>query len=262
MKIFISNKTQIFVFYIFAFIFFTSQTACVSSKNAIDSNPAAAGFNQTGSDAKAIAIADEMMKAMGGRKAWDNTRYITWNFFGFRKLTWDKKMGDVRVENIKAKNTVLFNINTMKGTAKKAEGIVTDSTELATLLDKAKKIWINDSYWLVMPFKLKDSGVTLKYLGEETEKDQTSQVLQLTFEKVGVTPENKYKVYVNPTTHLVTKWAFFRKSEDAKPEFENVWSDYLPQGKILLSGNRGRTEGNLTEIKVDTKLPKTFFTKF
>jgi plasmid maintenance system killer protein len=133
---------------------------------------------------------------------------------------------------------------------------------LATLLDKAKKIWINDSYWLVMPFKLKDSGVTLKYLGEETEQNQTFQVLQLTFEKVGVTPENKYKVYVNSTTHLVSKWAFFRKNTDEKPEFENVWSDYLPQGKILLSGNRGRTEGSLSEIKVDTKLPKTFFSKF
>ena len=28
--------------------------------------------------------------------------------------------------------------------------------------------WINDLYWLVMPFKLKDSGVTLKCLGEDT----------------------------------------------------------------------------------------------
>jgi hypothetical protein len=236
--------------------------ACAVSKNSIDSNPAATGFNQADSDAKAIAIADEVMTAMGGRRAWDKTRYITWNFFGFRKLTWDKKMGDVRIENIKAKSTTLLNVNTMKGMAKKGDAVVTDSVELATLLDKAKKIWINDSYWLVMPFKLKDSGVTLKYLGEETEQNQTFQVLQLTFEKVGVTPENKYKVYVNATTHLVSKWAFFRKNTDEKPEFENIWSDYLPQGKILLSGNRGRTEGSLSEIKVDTKLPKTFFSKF
>jgi len=35
-------------------------------------NPAADGFNESGSDAKAIAIADEVMKAMGGRMAWDN----------------------------------------------------------------------------------------------------------------------------------------------------------------------------------------------
>ncbi len=255
-----SFLSKIIIFKIIVLSIFLN--ACATSKNAIDLNPAATGFNQTGSDAKAIAIADDVMKAMGGRKAWDKTRYITWNFFGFRKLTWDKKMGDVRIENSKAKTITLLNVNTMKGTVKKGDAIVTDSTELAILLDKAKKIWINDSYWLVMPFKLKDSGVTLKYLGEEKDKDQTLEVLQLTFEKVGVTPENKYKVYVNSTTHLVAKWAFFRKNTDEKPDFENVWSDYLPYGKILLSGNRGRTEGSLSEIKVDTKLPKTFFSQF
>ena len=47
-------------------------------------NPAAEGFNMEGSDPKAISIADEVMTAMGGRKNWNNTRYITWNFFGAR----------------------------------------------------------------------------------------------------------------------------------------------------------------------------------
>jgi hypothetical protein len=242
-----------------ALIFFFS---CSSIKN-LEENPAATGFNSAGSDAKAIAIADEVMKAMGGRKAWDKTRYLSWNFFGFRRLTWDKYTGDVRVNNIKNSSLVILNVHTMQGMAKKNEAVVTDTAELHSLLDKAKKIWINDSYWLIMPFKLKDSGVTLKYLGEETnEKNESEQVLQLTFEKVGVTPENKYKVYVSKATHLVTKWAFFRKSTDEKPEFVNEWSDYQKYGNILLSGNRGRKEGNLSDIRVETKLPKTIFTAF
>jgi hypothetical protein len=53
-------------------------------------NPAAEGFNESASDAKAIAIADEVMQAMGGRKAWDKTRYLSWKFFSFRQLTWDR----------------------------------------------------------------------------------------------------------------------------------------------------------------------------
>ena len=53
-------------------------------------NPAAEGFNQTNSDAQAIAIADEVMLAMGGREAWDNTRYLCWKFFGRDELIWDK----------------------------------------------------------------------------------------------------------------------------------------------------------------------------
>jgi hypothetical protein len=50
-------------------------------------NPPAAGFDEAGSDAKAIQIADMAMEAMGGRKNWDKTRYIAWNFFGNRKLS-------------------------------------------------------------------------------------------------------------------------------------------------------------------------------
>ena len=44
-----------------------------------------------------------------------------------------------------------------------------------------------------MPYKLKDSGVTLKYKGQDTlETGHPAEKLQLTFEEVGKTPENKY----------------------------------------------------------------------
>ncbi len=35
-----------------------------------ESNPVAEGFDVVGSDAKAIALADDGMAALGGRKAW------------------------------------------------------------------------------------------------------------------------------------------------------------------------------------------------
>ena len=53
-----------------------------------DSNPAAEGFDAAGSDAKAITVADEVMEKMGGRANWDNTRYVTWKFFGRRMHVW------------------------------------------------------------------------------------------------------------------------------------------------------------------------------
>lgn len=37
---------------------------------------------------------------------------------------------------------------------------------LAADLQAAYRAWINDSYWFVMPYKLKDSGVTLRYRGQ------------------------------------------------------------------------------------------------
>ena len=58
---------------------------------AVLGNPPAEGFNAAASDDKAIALADQVMEKMGGRKNWDNTRYLHWNFFGRRTLLWIKK---------------------------------------------------------------------------------------------------------------------------------------------------------------------------
>jgi len=78
-------------------------------------NPPAPGFNLAGSDARAIAIADEVMQALGGRRAWDKTRYITWRFFGRRQHIWDKWSGNLRYtyRNL----LVLMNLSTNEGRA-------------------------------------------------------------------------------------------------------------------------------------------------
>ena len=36
----------------------------------------------------------------------------------------------------------------------------------------AYAIWVNDTYWLLMPYKMKDPGVTLAYDGEEGKGDE------------------------------------------------------------------------------------------
>ena len=133
-------------------------------------NPPMAGFDEEGSDAEAIAIADEVMAALGGRKAWDDTRYITWNFFGSRQHLWDRATGDVRIEwtdrESGAEHVVLMNLTTKKGGAWEDGDAVTDPETLAKRLDDGEAAWINDSYWLVMPYKLMDPGVTLKTVGK------------------------------------------------------------------------------------------------
>lgn len=113
-----------------------------------------------------------------------------------------------------------------------------------------------------MPFKLKDSGVTLKYLGDgETTKGEASDLLQLTFSGVGVTPDNKYHVWVDKKSRLVTQWAYFEKFTDEKPKIVSLWADYEKYGNILLSGSRGE-RGTMTPIEVLEKAPEGMFEKF
>ncbi len=92
-----------------------------------------------------------------------------------------------------------------------------------------------------------------------TEAGVASDVLELTFENVGRTPENRYLVYVDKSTHLVAHWQHFRKASDEKPGMSTPWNNYQKQGKIMISGDRG---GNrlLTNIEVMSTVPKEKFT--
>jgi len=226
-------------------------------------NPAAPGFNAAASDPQAIEIADQVMKKLGGRQAWDDTRFVTWSFFGRRRHVWDKYTGDIRVEGVDRETEepylILMNIHSHKGRAWTDGDEVTDPAALEKMLDRGEAVWINDGYWIFMPYKLKDSGVTLKYVGElEMLDGRLANTLQLTFEEVGRTPENKYFVYVAQDSGLVEQWDFYSQADDAEPRFQNPWHNWQRYGAILLSDSRG--EGGHTDIAVFADLPPEIFT--
>ncbi|MEC3906074.1 hypothetical protein VOI54_03535 [Tamlana sp. 2201CG12-4] len=192
---------------------------------------------QSNSD-KAVTIANDVVKAMGGMENYNNTRFIQWDF-GKRILYWDKWTGDVRIENPEKAQVVLVNINTLTGKAYENGNLVTDKVQTKSMIDQGKRWWINDSYWLVMPWKLEDPGVTLTYVSTEKLPDgQMADVLQLTFNAVGVTPQNKYYIYVDQKDKLIKQWAFFKDFNDKEPRFTMPWDNYQKAGTILLSFNR------------------------
>jgi len=226
-----------------------------------DENPPAEGFNIEGSDPEAVAIADKVMEAIGGRKNWDNTKGLIWNFFGVRKLWWNKQSGDVRIESNRTDLKVIMNVNSMKGKIFVHGMEQTDPDTLEKYLDVGKNIWINDAYWLAMPFKLKDTGVTLTYQGEDTtQTGEMSYLLELSFKDVGVTPENMYEVWVSPETHFITQWAYYKDQKQTTPNFVMPWLDYKKYGNIYLSGNRG--ERKITEIEVVDEFAEHIFSEF
>jgi hypothetical protein len=225
-------------------------------------NPPAEGFNAAESDPAAIELADSIMVAIGGRKNWDATRFISWNFFGARDLVWDKKDGRVRIESSRDSTIYLLNLNTMEGKVQIKGQELTEADSLTKMLDRAKRIWINDSYWLVMPFKLKDSGVTLKYMGEDTlVNNKYYNVLQLTFENVGVTPQNKYDLYVDVHEKLIKSWSYYSDASSDTANWTRPWDNYQKYGNILLSADRS-DDGGPKNVAVDEEMSDDVFTKF
>jgi hypothetical protein len=253
------KNTYIILVLVVVMISGCSKNSQQSGSNDKEVNPAAEGFDLQGSDEKAIAIADQVMQAMGGRQNWDRERYFRWNFFGRRTLWWDKHSGDVRIEVHNADSMkILLNIYDDTGRVSIGGVEMSHADSVAKYVKRGKGMWINDSYWLFMPFKLKDSGVTLKYVDSDTIEGSTvCDVLQLTFKDVGNTPQNKYHVWVDRSDHLVKQWAFFRQYEMEDPNFVNPWIDYKKYNTIYLSGNRGGRE--ITDILVAEQMDETVF---
>jgi hypothetical protein len=228
--------------------------ASVAARGA-ERNPPATGFNASGSDDRAMELADRTMEAMGGREAWDAVRVIGWTIFK-RTHVWDKGTGDYRLDA--DATLVIMNINTRKGRVWEKGVEITDAPKRDEVLKEAHSIWINDSYWLLMPYKLKDTGVTLHYVGEQkTEDGRAADAIQLTFAGVGDTPDNKYLVWIDRESRLVTQWAYFEKASDATPKFIRPWTTWTPFDGIKIAMGRGKFD--VTDVRVSTSPDRKAF---
>ncbi|WP_375435704.1 hypothetical protein [uncultured Hymenobacter sp.] len=221
------------------------------------SYPVAEGFDKTGSDARAQALADQVMREMGGYPAWQQTRLLGWDFLDGSYQLWDKKTGDFHWQ--KDSLVANYNLTTKQGHAYRGGKDISDTEEGKKLLDKMYPIWVNNSWWLLMPFKLKDSGVTLTYKGPSKMMDGTTpaEVLNMTFKNVGVTPDNKYEVLVNPQTNLVEEWAYYPKATDAQPAFRRRWTEYKQYGLLKLASDRtdGKDGRRLDHVYASPDVP-------
>jgi hypothetical protein len=216
--------------------------------------PAAGGFNVAGSDARAIEVVHESMAAMGGWDNWRNTRYVVWTLSG-QNHVWDKWTGRFRIER---DNTIVsMNVHDKSGRVW-TNGQEVTGVERDDILETTYGRWVNNSYWLMMPYKLKDSGVTLKYMGTgKTEKGRDADMLELTFEGTGLTPQNRYLIAFDAETRLVSQWSFYRKATDTKPEFVLPWTDWQTYGKVKIAAGRGETK--ITNLRTAKVLPDAVF---
>ncbi|NIM00749.1 MAG: hypothetical protein GTN89_07525, partial [Acidobacteria bacterium] len=168
------------------------------ASGSVSADPSKVHVNE-GSSERAIEIAQATVRAMGGWEALDATRFVSWKFFGRRQHYWDRHTGDIRIESERdgVMTIILMNIHTRQGRVFR-DGVELEGDELAEMLSNGHQAWVNDSYWMFMPYKLLDPGVTLGYVGERaTAEGHDAWVLELTFgDGVGYTPRNRYHVYV------------------------------------------------------------------
>lgn len=210
-------------------------------------------------DARSAEIAEEVMDAMGGARAWNDTRYLSWKFMGARQHYWDKWTGNVRIESNDV--VILMNVNTKTGHVQKGGVDVVDAATLNSYLERGYAWWVNDSYWMFMPYKLRDPGVDLTYAGERTlANGKPADVLTMTFRNVGLTPNNKYDVMVDRETGLVVQWSYYENATDTEPKMTTPWDGWQQFGDIKLATQHGQAQD--WQIRVHDDLPATVFASF
>jgi hypothetical protein len=115
------------------------------------------------------------------------------------------------------------------------------------MLKRAYGRFINDSYWLLMPWKLEDPGVKVESQGTTTIDGLDYDILHVSFENVGLTPGDQYWAFVNRKTHRMDRWAYFLQGDEGTASMDKAtawtWSDWRPSGGLMLASDRRQVGG-------------------
>jgi hypothetical protein len=151
---------------------------CISlSARAADSP---ARFDPAGSDPEAVAAVDRVQQALGMPEAWQAARYIEFSLGQARgdsllalprSYSWDTQTNRCRVEGASRSAgkhfVVIYGDVNDPGTARvwlNGELQAADST-VALFGAAGHGAFLNDTFWLLMPYRMKDPGVRLGWRG-------------------------------------------------------------------------------------------------
>jgi len=180
------------------------------------------------SDPKAVEVAERSMAAMGGKERFAAARLLRFDFAPVRdgKVTssyhhwWDRQTGAYRVEGVSKEGVpyrILFDVGTKQGKAWLGDRELAGD-ELAQWLERGYGRFINDTYWLLMPWKWLDPGVNLEYVGKKTVDGQEYEVVTLSFGSgVGLTSNDHYWAYVSTKSNLMERWEYVLETEEGAP---------------------------------------------
>ncbi len=216
-------------------------------------------------DPKAVEVAERSMTAMGGQERFAAARLLRFDFAPVRdgKVTgsyqhwWDRHRGAYRLEGVSKEGVpyrVLFDVNTKQGRAWLGARELAGE-ELARQLEGGYGRFINDTYWLLMPWKWLDPGVNLAYEGKKTVDGQEYDVVTLSFESgIGLTSNDRYWAYVSTKTNLIERWEYVLETEEGAPGTGKpttwtweAWKD-TAAGVKLSTDRRRLAEGPVVHI--------------
>lgn len=116
---------------------------------------------------------------------------------------------------------------------------------------EAFKRWTNDSYWLLMPLKLRDPGVKFSPLVSSRDMPPSRGRMTMSFEGVGLTPNDQYDLSIDLRNNRIDHWVY-RPNEERASGF--TWENYQDFNGLILATERKSDDGQrrifFTDIEV------------
>ena len=184
-----------------------------------------------------ISTAQKIANAHGFEN-WKNISEIAFTFNGNRSWLWKPKTNDVTL--LREKDTINYN-----------------RTKVDSLLTKTDGAFINDKFWLLIPFQLVwDKGATISepIIEESPISKAKLNKITLTYsnESGGYTPGDAYDIYYNDD-YLIKEW-IFRRGNQTEPSLTTTFENYQDFNgiKIALEHKNAAGDWNLkfSDIKI------------
>jgi len=255
---------------------------------AADHTAASPGAGAVPQDTSFAAIGDSarywarrLISSLGGPEAWQGTRFLRFRWIAGsgeeatgRLHAWDRYTGRYRLEYDRDDGShlvALVNINRIKADSLASAGDAwvdgerLQGAERDSALRDAYGAFINDSYWLLHPFKYFDPGVHLTWEGRtELSDGRRYPTVHLTFEAdLGVT-NDQYWGFIDPETGRLHAWQYHLQGREEKGDVIR-WEGWESVGDIRLAPRRVWPDGavniHFEELLAADTVPDGVFTR-
>ncbi|WP_460218008.1 hypothetical protein [Psychroserpens sp. MEBiC05023] len=180
-----------------------------------------------------LSTAEKIAQAHGYNN-WSNLNNIEFTFnvdrgdnHFERSWSWAPKTGDIRL--ISSQDTISFNRKSV------------DSLSL-----NADKGFINDKYWLLVPFQLVwDEGTTISDPVKEVapiSKIELNKIILTYSNNGGYTPGDAYDIYFD-NNYLIREWVF-REGNQENPSMTTTFENYETFNGIKIAKDHKMADGN------------------
>jgi hypothetical protein len=211
-----------------------SLSACSRQSEDDGSEQAAADVELPELRSRADSIAMNVRQAVGGPRAWASLRYLRFDFgvddgerhSVYRKHLWDRTSGKYRIEWTGGEDSswvVLMNVRTRDGFAYLNGGEVSGADK-DSLVQRAFRSYVNDTYWLLAPVKLLDPGVERIYLPGWS--DEETDVITAMYRSPNLAPDDQFWFWIDRNSSKLVRWAYVRNGEPDAGPIVYEWGDY------------------------------------